>query len=194
VGNKNERYKHGPFHNNGETTCAIRLKKRKNKHGEFELKQVVFVPMNHSYDVDQKKLIFAMDIDNDTPGRTSTDVAGYFLNWCQTNLKVDKLNCIQPLVWNWPKIRELLLDWLGEETYDSIFNDEGVVRDLQVLRVYCIDRADYWGDQAIYANNRLEEFLKKNGIHAVDKGNQIELAKNMIKIYKKMMHYKFTGY
>ena len=59
--------------------------------------------------------------------------------WKEQNV-TPKEKRIVPLVYNWPNIRDYLIDWMGTETFKYMFQEK--VRDILVIANYLDDKAD----------------------------------------------------
>ena len=72
-------------------------------------------------------------------GLTPNQAALVFMRWLE-KFALPYGKGIIPLVYNWPRQQDFLIRWLGQETFDSMFNLE--YRDILCITMFLNDRSD----------------------------------------------------
>lgn len=118
---------------------------------------------------------------------TALDV---FVNWFESAKKNDTRK-IQPIAYNWAFISRFLIDWMGIETFNYIFDYR--YRDLIPMALYCNDRSSLKLENSYpYPKQTLTYICNVSDVTYTVHNDILQQAQSILKCYKKSMH-KYIG-
>jgi len=126
-------------HLNNNILCSFYLETKKDKSGEDCLSKVEVRPLTITLETHPNYRPFMVDIEvhGISDGIPGSDAADMFDSWA-TEFRFPPNKRISPLGFNWTKERPLLLDWLGNATYECFI--DGRVRDFTAAHTYQCDK------------------------------------------------------
>jgi hypothetical protein len=135
------------------------------------------------YSLDGKDLAKKLGIAS--AGSDPYTVLDVFTNWFETNRKTPTRK-IMPLAYNWAYTSRFLIDWMGLENFNYIFDYR--YRDLLSASLYCNDRSSYMmeGDYP-YPKNNLTYICNVSNVTYRCNDDILHQAKSVLKCYKIMM-------
>jgi hypothetical protein len=113
-------------------------------------------------------------------------IAWLLQNWFLNDLKLNRFKKIVPLAHKWPATRDVLIRWLGWETFSEIFSED--YRDVHVMVNYANDKLAVRGEPVTYAKQSLSWIANQLSVErpTVD-GNPAEDCMTLGRIYKRLL-------
>lgn len=113
-------------------------------------------------------------------------IAWLLMNWFLNDMKLNKFKKITPLAHKWPEIRDVLIRWLGWETFSEIFSED--YRDVHVIANYKNDLLAVRGEPVEYAKQNLSWIARKLSVERpTDDGNPAEDCMTIGRVYKRLL-------
>lgn len=107
-------------------------------------------------------------------------------NWFYHDLNLRDGKKIIPLAHGWPRTREVLIRWLGWETFTEMFSED--VRDVKVVAHYLNDRLAVRGEPVSFAKQNLSWLAKQLHVERpTDEGNPAEDCMTIGQVYKRLL-------
>lgn len=99
--------------------------------------------------------------------------------------RVREHKLIMPLAYNWVLIRGFLIDWLGFETFNNIFDYR--YRDIMPASIYCNDRAYWHSEDYPYPKHDFVYLCNVCNVDYVKANDTMQQSMAVAKCYKSMM-------
>lgn len=156
------------LHLNGNLLCAVDVETTGVTPGHHDLVQICVLPLNSELKPFKDILPFYMDMqpkrpENIDPNAMSINKLKYseillkaidpykaadlFEEWFE-RIRLPFNKRISPLAQNWPFDRGFIIDWLGQKTFEYIF--DGRFRDTMSAALFCNDRSCFANQPAPY--------------------------------------------
>jgi hypothetical protein len=196
----------GMQHLNSNVLCGLKTELTGPDPLMHELIEVALVPLDHKLELHGTFPLFNMRMrpqvtdpsDNFRSCRLSRSeiadaclrafdrdkVADLLLYWFQS-MDLPPKKRIIPLTWNFPMERQILINWLGYETYAEIFSEDH--RDLMVAAHFLNDRLCCKGEPVMFAKQNLTWLARICNVEQLEKGTATSDAFLMAETYKRML-------
>jgi hypothetical protein len=195
----------GMQHLNENMLCAVKCETTGLDPEKHELIEVAVLPLNGMLDIHSKFSLFNMrmrprnidDIDYDNCRLSRKEiaecillafdkdkVAELFESW-YTQMGMKEKKRIIPLAHNWPKERALLVNWLGYDTYSTIFSEDH--RDIMVAAHYINDRQCVKAEPCVFNKQMLSWLAKKLFVDQIQIGSATSDCYTISQVYKRML-------
>lgn len=113
-------------------------------------------------------------------------IAWLLMNWFLNDMKLNRFKKITPLAHKWPVAREVLIRWLGWETFTEIFSDD--YRDTHVVGNFINDKIAVRGEPVPYAKQTLSWLARQLSVERPsDEGSPAEDCMTLGRVYKRLL-------
>jgi hypothetical protein len=113
-------------------------------------------------------------------------VAFLLMHWFLNDMKLNRFKKIVPLAHKWPETRDMLIRWLGWETFSEIFSED--YRDTHVAANYLNDRLAVRGEPVPYAKQTLSWLAKQLYVdRPTTDGSPTEDCMTLGQVYKRLL-------
>lgn len=196
----------GMQHLNANVLCGIKTELTGSDPEMHEIIEIAIVPVNHMLEIHTDYPSFNMRMrpqitnpsDDFKECRLSRSqiadaclhafdrnkVADLLLDWfASMNLPPKKR--VIPLTWNYPRERQILINWLGYEVYREVFSEDH--RDLMVAAHFLNDKQCVKAEPVIFAKQNLTWLAKICNIAQIESGTAVSDAVLAAATYKRML-------
>lgn len=111
-------------------------------------------------------------------------VADLLLDWFH-GMHLPFRKKIIPLTYNFPRERQILINWLGYEKYNEMFSEDH--RDILVAAHYMNDRQCVKAEPVVYNKQTLSWLAKIHNVQPVERGTACSDALLCAQVYKRML-------
>lgn len=198
----------GPQHINENMLCAIGIKTTGKDHDVHELIDVAALPLDAGWDMRNDRPIFHVGIkpENLTNlsfgtiehskadvankilwGKDASACADMFVTWFES-LKLREGKKVVPLAWNWPDVSVWLRNWLGNKTFDYIFDWR--FRDVLSTINHINDTLDLSGNTIVFPKITIGSIALRSNIERIRPETALTRAKVLVDIYKMECQYR----
>lgn len=193
----------GMTHLNSNVLAAVTIEMTNQNPLLGELIEVCVLPLNHMLQPHSELTLFNMRIrpeDKDSvdcrlTGKQVADlvlngydrekVASLMLDWFYT-LDLKERKKILPIGHEWPRTREVLKTWLGDEIYSEIFSED--YRDTKIATHFLNDQMASRGESVPYAKQGLPWLASKLHVQRQSQGgNCTEDALVIGEVYRRLL-------
>lgn len=202
---------YGPVHANNNVICAIDIRVGGEDADSSDLLEVCFMPVNHSYKVHDKFLMFNAKIrpvwpvdnriakvnqerlkDFETTLFDSVTARSMFEKWCENTLQLKRGKKVMPLVWDWERMTPFLKNWLGSSYPDYI--EEKVVRDVRSVMHFINDRHAFWGEEIFFKKVQFTNFINRSDLEFIEKNSLTSNCRALLDGYRELLRRYIPGY
>lgn len=188
-------------HLNANVLAAVRLDYSLTDTEHAEPFELCIVPLNDMLEVHTELPMFLMRMRLDDPplfdllnkkdvaatqvqGLDREKVAFLLMAWFQ-ELTLNNGKKILPITFGWPPVRDVLVRWLGHETYNTIFSED--YRDIRVAAHFLNDRNGCRGEAVPFAKQELSWVAKQLHVQRLTPGNTAEDCMVIGQCYKRLL-------
>lgn len=193
-------------HLNGAILCAIDIETTGLRADQHDIIQIAILPIDGYLQLDKTRRIFAIDpmkprrpenADEKAMRISKSDLANclirgmdaykaadLFVSWWE-KLGMAPGKRLQPLACNWVFERAFLIDWLGFETFDMIFDAR--YRDVMTNAIFANDRASWEQEPYPFPKVNLEYLCTKLQIERTARHNALDDARVTIEVFRRQV-------
>ncbi len=190
---------------NGNLLCAIDVETTGTDPRKHDVIEIAVLPLDNQFKPSKLVLPFNMTMQPSRPENINLDalevnrqkltyvmtnslsadkVADFLVEWFERlNLGIGKR--LSPLAHNWPFDREMIIEWLGNKTFELIF--DGRFRDTMSLALSMNDCAEQTGNLCPYPKVNLVYLASQMKIDHIDAHNALPDCRITAEIYAEMV-------
>ncbi len=195
----------GMRHLNDNILCSVKCELTGPDPNVHELIEISVLPLDSLLDVHKQFSMFNMrmsprnvdDIDYSfcrlsrkniaeaiLRGHDRDKVAELFESW-YTTLRVKEKKRIIPLAHGWPRERSILINWLGYNTFHSMFSED--YRDILIAAHYVNDRQCSRAESCVFNKQDLAWLARKMNVDQIQSGSPTSDCLTIAQVYKRML-------
>ncbi len=190
---------------NGNLLCSIDTETTGTRPHFHDIVQIAIIPLDNDTRPDKNRMPFVMDLcpknkdnvdseamrinrlklcDIIVNGTDPYRAADLLMEWFEKQ-RLGPSRRLTPLGCNWPFDREFIMEWLGRETYDFIF--DSAFRDVLACANYQNDRDGYLNKTFTYQHVSLRSLCNTLEIERVRGHDACDDARVTAEVYRKML-------